>query len=489
MVLERKKIAIFAGLFGWALIAFFSLWNIGKVFSFSCYYLSDWPFCGPADTIWSIIWQMLILLVSFAALAFFGYYAFKKWDTSENVKVGLLIAGVLIFLALLTLPFASNDTQFYYSLGKTVSQNVDPYTQTWNIENKFFYPPAVSQTLGVMYGPVALDFFNLFYSISGNNVLFFILLWKIFMVAILLVCGQLVFRMMGPARDKKIFYVFWLSQPLILFEWIANGHFDGLWLMFLLLAFILADRKKWWAVILCLTVGAWIKFIPLLLAPLFLLWWWQDLDKDNWRKKIPEALGGLLGAGLFTVLAWWPYWQGMKVFEAIALQSKWAVHSLFAASYYSLQPLSLLFFHGRAHWFLTRFLHIALALAVLYFIYPLLKQVWFIILRKTKWRPEQFLSASFIGLLIYLIVWQKSLWPWYPAFIMPLGLIAYARAGNIYLKKILLWLGLAPLFFYAPWMMFGGDTTITVFYWYSFALLSVFPLIQLWRWRRADYRL
>jgi hypothetical protein len=487
MVLERKKIAIVAGLLGWALIAFFSLWRITKIFSFSCFYLSDWPFCGPADTNWSIIWQMLILLVSFVALALFGYRAFKKWDAGEHGKSGLIIAGIFIFLALLTVPFASNDTQFYYSLGKTVSQNNDPYTQAWNIENKFFYPPAVSQTTGVMYGPLSLDFFSLFYSASGNNVLYFIILWKIFMVALLVVCGQLVLRMIGPAMDKKIFYAFWLSQPLILFEWIANGHFDGLWLVFLLLAFILADRKKWWIVILCLTVGAWIKFIPLLLSPIFLLWWWQDLDKDNWRKRMGEALGGLGGAAVLTILAWWPYWQGTKVFQAIALQSKWAVHSLFAALYYSLKPLSVLVFQDRAHWFLTRFLHVALVLAVLYFIYPLLKQVWLIIIRKIKWQSVQYISASFVGLLIYLLVWQKSLWPWYMTFIIPLGLVVYAKSKNIYLQKILLWLGLAPLFFYVPWMMFGGDTVSLSFFWYVFVLVAVYPLIQLWQWRKVDY--
>jgi len=262
-----------------------------------------------------------------------------------------------------------------------------------------------------------------------------------------------------------------------------------LWLVFLLLAFILAERKKWWTVIILLTIGAWIKFIPLLLAPIFLLWWWQDFDKANWRGKVLEVLGGLCGAFIFTILAWWPYWQGMGVFKAIALQSKWAAHSLFAATYYSFQPLSVYIFQDRAHWFLTRFLHIMLALAVLYFLFPLLKQFWRIVLNKIKWQPEQYLSASFICLLAYLLIWQKSFWPWYAAMIIPVGLLAYSKNKNIYLQKILLWLSLAPIFFYVPWMMFGGDTVSLTFFWYAFALVSIYPLIQLWQWRKVDYRL
>lgn len=400
--------------------------------------------------------------------------------------------ALFMLAAVLLVPFASNDTQYYFSLGKSVHNGVNPYTESWNIENKFFYPASDSSTVGTMYGPLTLNIFNLFYSVSGDSVVNFVIIWKILMVGVLFLVGYLVWRLIGVIdknSDKKIFYAFWLTQPLLLFEWVGNGHFDGLWLIFVLLAFIFAQKKLWCLVVLSLVIGAWIKFIPILFAPWFLFWWWQDIDRNNWLKRAGQAVVGVIMAGCVSVLAWWPFWQGPKVFQAIILQSKWAVHSLFAALYYSLKPLSVSIFDDKAHWFLTRFLHLALFVLVIYFLYPLLKEVGRLIIRKIQWQPIQYMSAAFISLLVYLLVWQKSFWPWYVYFIIPIGLIVYIKSQNIFLKKILLWLSLAPIFFYLPWMLSGGDTIRLSFFWYVFCLVSVFPLFQLWKWRKVGYQL
>ena len=242
MRLEKKNLVWLYGLAAWALLVFFSVWNLKKIFALDCYFLSVWPFCDIASG--GTIARAIILGAVFLLLALFGYFSIKKLEQGKPLGPWWYLA-ILGFAALLTAPFASNDTQFYFSIGQAVSHGINPYSEAWNITNVFFYPASVSQTVGVMYGPLALDIFSLFYQVSGDNILIFILLWKILMIAIFIVCGLLVFRLIRPAIDKKLFYFFWLTQPLFLFEWVSNGHFDSLWLIFGLLAFVFA-KKDWW---------------------------------------------------------------------------------------------------------------------------------------------------------------------------------------------------------------------------------------------------
>lgn len=484
MYLEKKNSLLLLGLITWAFLAFFSFWQAKKIFTFSCYFLSVWPFCdisggGPAV-------RMVILVVVFLLLILFGYLSFRNWQQEKTIGKWWYIA-ILFSLALFTLPFASNDIQFYFSIGKAVSHNVNPYTEAWNIENIFFYPASVSSVIGVMYGPLALDIFSLFYQISGNNILIFILLWKVFMVIALIVCGLLVFRLIDSTGDKKLFYFFWLTQPLFLFEWVGNGHFDGLWLLFVLLAFIFARKNQWVLVVISLIIGIWIKFIPLLFVPWFLLWWWQGLNKNNWKKQISQIGLAILLGGLITYFFWKPFWRGWQIFEPIILQSKWAVSSLFSVVYYSLKPLFDHILADRSHWFLTRFLHLSLFILVVYLLYPYIKKVVLIIAKKIKMTDAFYIQAIFITMLVYLLVWQKSFWPWYLTWIIPLGLVVYMFNKNIFLRKILLWISLVPLLFYLPWMLLGGDTTSLFFYWYVVILIAVYPIFQLWHWRKTGY--
>lgn len=484
-----KKIIAGLGFLGWAVLAFFSIWNIRAVFNFSCYFLSSWPFCTGLNEGGALQIQGLILVCVFSILAAVGYFSFKNFSQSSFL-FGYVGAGLILALAFFTLPFASNDVQFYFSVGKSVDSGINPYTQSWNLENNFFYPPTTVPIVGVMYGPFMLGIFSKIYTLSVGNEFYFILLWKVFM---LLTTAAFIFLLakignVSP-KDKKFFYLFWLVQPLVLFEWVGNGHFDSLWLIFLLLAFIFA-RKNWWGmVVVSLVIGVWFKFVPLLFAPWFVLWWWQEIDKNNWVKRLACSFFGLGVGALITVFAWWPYWQGFKVFAPLALQSKWAVNSLFAALYFSVKPIAIFLFAEQAHWFLTRFLHLVLLCISVYFFWPLLKNVRTILLKEQRWSLEQYASAMFISFMIFLLIWQKSFWPWYAIWLVGIGMINYFLTKNVFLGRMLIWFFAAPLLFYIPWMLSGGDTVSPFFYWYVVLLMVVYPGWQLWLWRKINYSL
>jgi hypothetical protein len=488
MFLENKKLLVMVGLFGWAVMAFFTFFNILKFPPPSCYFLSYWPFCGSVGFYLEIL-KLAILTFIFVSISLLGYFSFKNLIEDQSRLVWVVVPLILVFV-FFVLPFASNDLQFYFSLGKAVDGGINPYVEPWVVENNFFYPKSNSFIEGVMYGPLSIDFFLIFYKLSGGSLVSFILLWKLLMLAILVVCGFLIMKICNFSLDnKKTFYLFWFTQPLLLFEWVGNGHFDGIWLLFILLSFIFARSNLWGLVVISLVIGTWIKFIPVLFAPWFLLWWWQEVDRINWLKRLSSVSAGVLVSAVITVVGWWPYWQGFSVFKPIILQSKWAVHSLFATFYYSLEPVSVGLFDNRSHWFLTRFLHLVLFFVAIYFLWPLVKGVINVFLRKSKWDFKEFSIAIFLSLFTYLFVWQKSFWPWYSIWVVVIGIIPYLLTKNIYLGKILLWLSSVSLFFYVPWMMFGGNAGGVMFNWFGVLIFSVYPLLQLFLWRSKKYSL
>jgi hypothetical protein len=310
------------------------------------------------------------------------------------------------------LPFASSDLEYYFNAGKAVNVRANIFVESWGSFNAFYYPAKESLVTPVMYGPLAIDLFVVFYRLSGGNIWMFILAWKLCMLLVFVLVGWLTFKVAGETQvgaSKRSFYFYWFIQPLILFEWVGNGHFDGVWLIFVLAALLLANRRIWWLAAICLTVGVWIKFIPILIAPWFVLWWWQETNKNNWRSQLWQAAAGIVGTVAVTLVVWRPYWQGLKVFSPVLLQSKWAAQSLFATVYYTLQPIFSNLIGTGYHLYLTTMVQGGLLLLMLYLLYPLIKKGIALIMKKEKWSMVNYLQAIFISLLVYLLVWQNSL--------------------------------------------------------------------------------
>jgi len=287
-------------------------------------------------------------------------------------------------------------------------------------------------------------------------------------------------------------WVFWLAQPLLLFEWVVNGHFDGLWLLFLLLAIYAVKKDKWWLVLPTLAVGMWIKYIPVLLAPFFLLWWWQRLDRQNWKKLTIEMGVGAVLAVLITIFSWRPFWTGPQVFSSVVVQSKWAVNSVFATLYYALQPLSEKVFGAQAHFYLTRLTQGILLLALVYMLYPFIKKGLNILLKRAQWEDGEYVQAMLIFLLVYLIVWQKSFWPWYGTWFISLGLIAYYAKRNPILFKIIAWMSAIPFIQHIILLtdsIAGDPKAGSTLWFYASVTLTVlaYPLYLLFRWRQKNY--
>ncbi|MDD2807880.1 MAG: hypothetical protein PHW95_05190 [Patescibacteria group bacterium] len=484
---QIKKIGYYVGSFSWLAAAAVTLFSIGNLLNRQCTFLQSWPFCSPGDNTQSVFQGGFVLLI-IGLLTMSGYYFFNLLQTETLVSTRLLvvITGVSLLGTLLLLPFTSADLQYFYSAGKAVAAGINPYTTNWPMDIPFFNGQA-KFAQGIMYGPLSVDLFAFIVKITRSSLLAFMAVWKILLLAVFGLVGYLVQK--KSTLPKANYWFFWLLQPLFLWEWIGNGHFDGIWVALLLLAMFAAEKSKWWLVGLSLTLGIWIKFIPALTLPWFALWWWQGLNRENWIKRAVELLLTVGASGLATLWFWQPYWIGLETLKPIVVQSKWAVSSLFSAAYYSLSPTMQGWFGEMSHYYLTRLVHGLLFIILIYLVYPYIKAALKILFKQQTMPTLWYYNAIFVTLLAYLLVWQKSFWPWYPLWLIPLGLMIFFQAKNQYLKKIILSLSLMPLIFYVPWMTYNGDLSALWFYWFVVIAIIAYPLWQLFIWRRKNFEL
>lgn len=394
----------------WVLTVFFSMSHyVVLIDTKPCALFNFWPYCFPSTTLQTILRNMLLTVV-------FGLFVVQTWwlyskDYYQEwffSKKKFLIY-ILPCLALFSFPFTSADTFFYFRVGDA-AQTVNPYITERITTNPFLFPHVESSVAGVMYGPITVQLMARIAQLAHGSYAVFLLLWKFFLLASSIFIIWMLFRHTASSRHNSLMLAL---SPLLLWEWLAVGHFDVLWLLTVLLAYLFAKRNQWIWVWPMLTIGIWLKFLPILLAPWFFLWWWSKLTKATWKRLTFElGVGGVI-SGVITFLSWAPYWTDWSIFSTISMQSKWAVHTVFASIYYLLKPLAELAIGGNYHWWLTRALHAALFVFVVYLLWPQVKFVFHSLRHPSLAKKELILWSMLYTFSVFLFVWQKSFWPWY----------------------------------------------------------------------------
>ena len=490
-MLARDKSIFFSTLFGWLLAGGALAVRYVTSAEIGCSFASRFNIIESRAA--SVLFVGACVCFSISAYYAWAYVENPATAPSKFIKYLPLLSLLGAFIAI---PFNTHDLSYYFSAGRAAHEGVNVYTEAWTMENYFICPSPKNTGAGIMYGPLSVFLFEGVYRLSADNLVVFIIIWKMLMVFATGLAAWLAARLakyLHPTTDRRIFYLVWFAQPLLLWEWVANGHFDIVWLVLVLAAIIYALKQRWWLVLICLAIGTWIKFIPLLMAPWFALWWWQSLTRQTWRKSVLSAAVGIVASAVITYISWLGFWQGRATITPIILQTKWAVTSIFSVLYYSSKGLFVTMLGANAHWYLTRLVHAIVLVFAWYLLWPLVKRAWRVVIKKDVWELKDFLVAIFISMLVYLSVWQKSFWPWYISWLLPFGIILVGY-HNHFIKKMSRWLGIAPLYFYAIWL-FNHHTRHTDapselwFYYVIVALVWVVPVALLVKWRRIGYAL
>lgn len=506
-VIEQKiyrwptMVGLFGLCLGWGTFAILALRSWPLVHQMQCAFEVGWVQCRrmllPDTREFMIIGVVALFLLLASGGWAASQFLFVKDGAQKKWPLWLpFFASLFALAAFVILPFGSSDMLYYFGAGDAVSRGINPYTESWERPTMARLTGGEDQAIqGFAYGPIMLSSFSLLVQLSGHSPFVFVWVWKALMVASIIVMALIFCRLLqeqkleiSPVWLLTIFFL----QPLLLFEWIGNGHFDSLWIIPTLLALWAAKKSKWVWVALWFCLGIWIKFLPALIAPWFVLWWWQERREQSGRKIFSEAVA-IIGITLvLTIVSWWPYWSGLSTIKPILLQTKWAVMSVFASLYYTFKPAFVFFFHEQAHWVLTRFVHAGLFGVGLWLGWPILREMWGIVRGKVRWSMSQYSLAIFVSLCLYMGIWQKSFWPWYPLWLLPFALLAWQQSTETYIFRFMRWLMMMSFVFYpvwfATWHLIGVDAAPELWFsWIITLVVWLIPLVWLWQWRRKSY--
>ncbi len=189
----------------------------------------------------------------------------------------ILYSCILWFTFVLAMPWVSPDVFFYIGMGWLDSHyGLSPYLNSMS-DAPGFSTEAMFQNVfpGFLHGPTSYG--PLFQwiakwlgTLSGGSELLALALHKTLYLTIHAASCVLLIRLV-PAESAKWAYLFFACNPLIIFSILACAHNDHLMTFLVLAAFALRQVRR---PILCgaaLGAAFTIKYIPILLLPIFLL--------------------------------------------------------------------------------------------------------------------------------------------------------------------------------------------------------------------------
>jgi len=376
---------------------------------FALYYLA-WRLCRGRQS--RMMWIALLTVVVVINLAMLFLYPIGAADIFDNIIRGRM-----------TIYHALNP--FYDAPDAIRSDPFYPYV-AWN-----YYPSAYGALWELLASALTFlagnNFFANFFAFKILNLIFYFLSIVI-IIAIL--------KRLAPHRALQSVCLFALN-PLMIYEIAGNGHNDIVMAFFVLLAIHGLVRRRFTLSLLALTAGAMIKFIPVLLTPIFLVVARRLLPtrKERFVFLIRTALVCLT----FVIALYAPFWRGGDVL-GVGRRS-----TLFTASLPALAQVQLEKILGEAS-SQQAVIWIALALTMMVILIQTF-QAW------QAASPESVIRSSTFILLFYLIFTCLWFQQWYVIWALALAaLLPEGVLGRI----------AALLTYTAPWKMIAFDFFINI---------------------------
>lgn len=250
----------------------------------------------------------------------FGLYAGALWLLSRGARprfaVVVALGALPYALLCLTHPLSSTDL-FNYIAGARIGwvHHANPLTTapTAFPDDRFVLLVNNWRDLPSPYGPLWSLVAGLPLALGGNRYISTLVAFKVFASVCLLgaaLLAALTAERLRPGT-RTLAFVTLAWNPLVVWHVAGNGHNDAVLALPLALAAWLLARGLAGPAMVALTAAALVKFVPLLLVPLLLVWWWRNRATYPPRWRAPW-----LGAALaLAVAAYAPFWAGAATFR------------------------------------------------------------------------------------------------------------------------------------------------------------------------------
>jgi len=354
---------------------------------------------------WSEVAQTLTLLTLFSLY----FYCLAKWEqlqfTARDVVWLIVAQGLFAWVAL---PANSTDIFGYIGLGRIAGlHGANPYVHTYSMFADSYWA-YLEWDITMPYGPVLLPVFIFGGWISQHSVMASVFALKLFWLLTHGVnCRVLYLILKGWGRAPVLGLFLFALNPLLLLEQIANGHNDGVMMLFGMLGILALQRGRPTAALMLALLSALAKLPGLFfLFPVVVIL----ARKREWRALIQAGVGG--AALLFVLkITLFPTLASLLSLTNTGAYTKNSLHSLLILageklSAWAGEPLGYdpLFLLDRC---LFSVLFLGFCLWRLWKIFDLDGLV-----RET--------ACLFLALLIGYATW---FFPWYSAWLLPLAAI------------------------------------------------------------------
>ena len=277
-------------------------------------------------------------LLGLYSILFGCYYLILKHPNTKERHLSYLAIGLrLIFL--MAIPNLSQDFYRFIWDGRLLLAGLNPYLFTPNglvYSQPDLFPQMrlLFEGMGALsaghfsnYPPIHQLPFIIAAMLSKYSILGSVIVLRLILIGadlgILFFGKKLLKKLQLPT--KKIYW--FLLNPLVIIELTGNLHFEGLMLLFFMMALYFIHSKKWHLAALTMALSIAVKLVPILSLPLF-------LNKLGWKKSIRFYV--TIGGGF--LLLFLPFLSGDFIKNYSTTIGLWFSKFEFNASiYYALQ--------------------------------------------------------------------------------------------------------------------------------------------------------
>ena len=416
-------------------------------------------------------------------LALFAIYRLTLQKSMKEPKFSaaghrwIMVFTVLFCLTLLAAYPLSPDVFYYALYGKIVSvYHENPFITTGNhYSQDALYTWAGNPVELVPYGPLwvlsAAALTKITHTLRPNDVILNLVVFKLFAAVFHIINVLLIGRFLTHSRPgwATVGILLYAWNPLILVEVAGGAHNDVFMVTFILLALNSHLTDKSYLTVPFLILAALIKWVGIILVPMYLLFQVRQGNKQQWTALL---LGCLVAGGLF-LLMWWPFWAGRPTLIGI-IEQQWDSFGL-----------SVLYVCARLLKYIAKtlggfLLELGEAVRIVKYVITAFFMILYARLALRAKNTEQIIRGYFIVLLTFSSLVISLFFDWY--LIWPLALLAVQPWSQ--LRETLIFLSFATFTAYNFLLPIIGWSDL----YYLMAPILAFGLtllFALWQARRS----
>ncbi len=325
--------------------------------------------------------------------------------TFQQISRKSVFAWAIVFAVLLLAfpPHFSDDIIGYAQYGRIMAHyGANPYIHTlsefndaWAQHRRYW------AALPSPYGPVMNLVFAAAAWIGGESLVATVVVLKIVMTGCYLFSGwciaNIIRQLQPQAEVRSAFFFLW--NPLVLLEVLAQGHNDAVMIAVTLAGLLLIVRNRFTHGYIALVVGALTKVATIVILPLY-------IGFLIVRREYKSLLIGSLASALLLFLAWWSWYREPGAFSGILTVSRLSWRS----------PVWLAQRAGAQLGLNSARVGVYLQVLVVLFI-----AIFFAVRAKRIRSHKSFLGESALATAMFLLVISTQINTWYLALLVALA--------------------------------------------------------------------